>query len=449
MTTDLAFASARTLSARIARREMSAVEVLDSQLARMEALNPALNAVVSLDPDAARCAARHADDAVARRADLGPLHGVPITLKDGHDVAGMRTTLGTAALDRVPERDGTIAARLRAAGAIIVGHTNVPPFLAGYDADNPLFGRTDNPWDSGRTPGGSSGGAAAALAAGMTPVEVGSDLAGSLRIPPHFCGVYGLMATEHRVPVTGFFRPPDGSAQTVRILSSLGPMARDLDDLELILRLVAGPDGLDSDVPPVPLPPRRRRSATSLRLAWAERLPDAPVADDLRTEVERVATEAASAGAAVEQCLPDLDWSDQWVFGELMSLTEVYVPGADPKTLAWYFHALERRDRWMSAWERFFDDHDALILPPAASVAFPHGAGETDRQGLSCVFANLAGLPALTVPAGRSADRRLPIGVQIVGPRWSEIRLLDIAGCLEDLGILPGFRPPPDVGIGG
>ncbi|MDN5856555.1 MAG: amidase [Actinomycetia bacterium] len=444
MTTDIAFASARTLAARIARRELSAVEVLDAQLARMEALNPGLNAVVSPDPDAARDSARRADDVLARGYDVGPLHGVPITLKDGHDVAGMRTTLGTSMLDRVPDRDGTVAARLRAAGAIIVGHTNVPPFLADYSAENAIFGRTNNPWNPECTPGGSSGGAAAALAAGMTPVEVGSDLAGSLRVPPHFCGVYGLMATEHRIPITGFFRPPDGAAQSVRILSSLGPMARDLDDLELMLRLIAGPDGLDSDVPPVPMPPRRKRLADTLRLAWAPAVPDAPVAEELRSEAERVATEAATSGAIVDQRLPDLDWSNQWVFGELMSLTEVYAPDAEPKTLAWYFHALERRDRWMSAWERFFNDYDALILPPAASVAFPHGASGADVQGLNCVFVNLAGLPALTVPAGRSAGGRLPIGIQIVGPRWSEIQLLDLATCLEDLGILPGFQPPEE-----
>jgi amidase len=445
VTADIAFTSARELAGRIAAREVSAVEVLDAQLTRVGAINPGLNAVVSLDPDAARDAARRADDALARGMDVGPLHGVPITLKDGHDVAGMRTTIGTPVFDRVPDRDGTVAARLRAAGAIIVGHTNVPPFLADYTADNPIFGRTNNPWDPQRSAGGSSGGAASALASGLTPVEVGSDLAGSLRVPPHFCGVYGLMATEHRIPVTGFFRPIDGAAQSVRIMSSLGPMARDLDDLELTLRLVAGPDGFDSDVPPVALPARRKRSAGTLRLAWAPALPDAPVTDELRAEVERVASEAATAGAVVQQRLPDLGWSDQWVFGELMSLTEVYAPDAEQKTLDWYFHALERRDRWMSAWERFFDDYDALLLPPAASVAFPHGATGTDEQGLNCVFANLAGLPALTLPAGRSNDGHMPIGVQIVGPRWSEIRLLDIAACLEDLGILPGFVPPEHI----
>jgi amidase len=154
-----------------------------------------------------------------------------MTLKDGHDAAGLRTTVGTTLFDRVADQDGTVAARLRTAGAIIIGHTNVPSFLANdLQSANPVFGRTGNPWDPERTPGGSSGGAAAALAAGMTPLEVGSDLAGSVRVPSHFCGVYGFKTTEHRVPFTGFFRQPTGVPRSVRILSSLGPMARDLGD---------------------------------------------------------------------------------------------------------------------------------------------------------------------------------------------------------------------------
>lgn len=159
----------------------------------------------------------------------------------GHDVAGLRSTLGTEIFDRDPARDGTVAARLRAAGAIIVGHSNVPSMLAAYRTDNEIFGRTNNTWDLGRTPGGSSGGGTAALAAGLTPIEVGSDYGGSLRLPANFCGVYGLMATERRVPLTGFWPPRPGMPRWLRGLVSLGPMARDLDDLEVVLRVIAGP----------------------------------------------------------------------------------------------------------------------------------------------------------------------------------------------------------------
>lgn len=192
--------SARHLAEKIADRQVSAVEALDAHLARIERRNPSVNAVVSLDIEAARRQAEAADIALARGEAGGPLHGVPLTLKDGNDVAGPRTTLGTERFDRVATEDGTVAARLRAAGAIIIGHTNVAPFLADYQSANAIFGRTSNPWNLGRTAGGSSGGAAAAVAAGMTPFEVASDLGGSIRLPAHFCGVYGLKPTEGRVP---------------------------------------------------------------------------------------------------------------------------------------------------------------------------------------------------------------------------------------------------------
>ncbi|MGH3714019.1 MAG: amidase [Micromonosporaceae bacterium] len=445
---DLAYLPARELARRIRHRELTAADALEAALARIDRHNPALNAVVSMQVGAARRAAAEADATLRRGAPLGPLHGVPVTLKDCHDVAGMRTTVGSEVFDRVPGRDGAVAARLKTAGAVIVGHTNVPPFLADYVSDNPIFGRTHNPWNLDRTPGGSSGGAAAALAAGMTPLEVGSDLAGSLRLPPHFCGVYGLKATERRIPTTGFFRPPDGVPPSVRILGSLGPMARDLDDLELVLRLLSGPDGMDTDVPPVPLPARLACDPATLRLAVAPALPQATVAPALREQVTRVAAAASDTGAQVREALPELDWAEQRLFGELLAITEVFVPGAEPKTLAWYFEALARRDRFITAWHRFFEGYDALVLPPAATVAFGHEVTDTSHQGYMMIFANLAGLPVLTVPAGRDGDG-LPVGVQLVGPQWSEVRLLEIAAALEAASVLPGFTAPPGFREGG
>ena len=449
------------LAGRLRQRRLSAVDALEAHLERIEKHNRALNAVVSLDTDRARAAAEAADAALGRDEVRGPLHGVPMTLKDGHDVAGLRTTVGTFELDRVADEDGTVAARLRAAGAIIIGHTNVAPWLADYQSANPVFGRTSNPWDTGRTAGGSSGGAAAALAAGMTPLEVASDLAGSARLPAHFCGVYGLKTTENRVPPTGFFRPPYGAPWSVRIMGSLGPMARDLGDLELGLAVVAGSDARYGDVPPVPLdrPPRRRLS--ELRLAVAPTLPGATAASALRQQVERVAAQAADAGARVEERLPDVDWDDlHALFGDLLAtITGIFDPGSElrdeQRTLAWYLAALDRRDRFVATWQAFFDDVDALLLPPAMTTAFPHcepGAPlEVDgvtvdfgAQGLPLVFANLTGLPGLVAPAGLDGDG-LPAGVQLVGPRWSEPRLLAIAGELERAGVLPGFSPPPGV----
>jgi amidase len=444
---DLCHLPARVLADRMRKRELSAVEVLDAYIQRIDRLNPTLNAVVSADYDLARQAAAEADRKVARGESLGPLHGVPMTTKDGHDVAGLRTTIGTERFDHVPERDGTVAARLRAAGAIHLGHSNVPPLLAEYRTDNPIFGRTNNPWDLNRTPGGSSGGGTAALAAGLTPIEAGSDYGGSLRLPPHFCGVYGFMTTEHRVPLTGFWPPPEGTPRSLRILMSLGPMARDLDDLELVLRVMAGPDGQDTDVPPMPLRSRERIRLTGLRLAAVPALPGAAVAASLRAEIERIAAAVSDAGAHVEDRLPRVDWDDLALSAELMTaVTSVFDPGAripgDYRTLAWYLTALDRRDRFMSAWEDFFGAYDALILPPGTTTAFTHDSSDDFGQGCQLVFANLAGLPVLAVPAGRD-EAVLPIGIQIVGPRWSEIRLLEIAAALEEAGILPKFTWPP------
>ncbi|HEX3552492.1 MAG TPA: amidase [Thermoanaerobaculia bacterium] len=452
--------TARVLAGRLRRRQLTAVEVLEAHLERIEERNPALHAVVSLDAGRARNLAEAADAALRREEVQGPLHGVPMTLKDAHDVAGLRTTVGTAALDRVADTDGTVAARLRAAGAIVIGHTNVAAWLADpLQTTNPVFGRTCNPWDLERTPGGSSGGAAAALAAGMTPLEVASDLAGSIRLPAHFCGVYGLKTTEHRVPFTGFFRQPDGVPRSVRILSVLGPMARDLGDLELTLRILAGPDGQDGDVPPVPLGPRRRLRLQDLRLAVAPVLPGDKVAKSVRQQVERVAAQASDAGARVDERLPEIDWDDLYkLFGDLVTtITSLFSPGAhlrdEQRTLSWYFAALERRDRLSAAWQKYFADLDGLLLAPAPRSAFAHCEpgtpiavdGETVSYwelGRAQTICNVAGLPGLAVPAGRDDDG-LPIGLQIVGPLWSEMRLLEIARELERAEILPGFQAPP------
>jgi amidase len=451
---------ARVLARRLRRRQLTAVEALEAHLQRIEERNPALNAVVSLDADRARKLAEAADAALRRDEIRGPLHGVPMTLKDAHDAAGLRTTVGTAELDRIADEDGTVAARLRAAGAILIGRTNVAAWLGDpLQTTNPVLGRTCNPWDPERTPGGSSGGAAAALAAGMTPLEVGSDLAGSIRLPACFCGVYGLKTTEHRVPFTGFFRQPDGVPRSVRILSCLGPMARDLGDLELALRVIAGPDGQDGDVPPVPLDSRRRLRLQDLRLAVAPALPGGKIAKGIRQRIERVAAQASDAGARVEESLPDIDWEDLYkLFGDLVAtITGLFSPGAhlrdEQRKLSWYFAALERRDRLAAAWQRFFVGFDGLILAPAATNAFTHREPgtpvEVDGEAVSYweigsaqAICNLTGLPGLAVPAGLD-EQGLPVGIQIAGPLWSELRLLEIARALERAGVLPGFQAPP------
>lgn len=448
--------TARDLASALASGRVSATEVLEAHLRRIDERNGALTAVVSLDPDGARQRARAADDARSAGHHLGPLHGVPMTLKDGNDVAGLRTTIGTHELDHVPSADGTVAKRLRAAGANIVGHTNVAAWLADHQSANPVFGRTSNPWDTSRTAGGSSGGAAAAVASGMSSVDVGSDMVGSLRQPASFCGVYALKPTEHRVPLTGFFRSPDAGPRPVRIMVSLGPVTRSLEDLELLLSLISGPDGLDSDVAAVPFEHRPDTASAALRLAVARTIPGAPVAKVLRDRVDQVAGAVADAGGVVEEALPDISWDAQAaLYGELLqTLTTVFSPGGgSPPTLARYLELLDTRDKIIAAWERFFDRYDALLMPPAATVAYPHSDGRTpleidggrmpyQEQGLVFALSNLNGLPGLVMPAGLDPDG-MPAGIQLVGARWREPVLLAIGRGLESAGVTPGFQAPP------
>ena len=290
---DIAFSSTSELAAAIRRGAVSATDVLDAQLAQIEKHNPALNAVITLDADGARKQARAADKAVKRGDPLGPLHGVPFTLKDAHETAGMRTTVGFPPFaDYVPAEDSVVVARLKAAGAILVGKTNAAMLLGDFQTGNPLFGRTNNPWDVERTPGGSSGGAAAALAAGMTPFEIGTDMQSSIRLPAHFCGVFGLKPTENRVSLEGGFPNPGGDPRTIHIMSCIGPMARNAEDLALLYRIIAGPDARDTDLQPVPVDDVPTLAVKDLRIAYAPTFPGFPVAADIRKAVEDAGEEA-------------------------------------------------------------------------------------------------------------------------------------------------------------
>ena len=261
------FASATDIAAAVRAGEVSALEVVEAHLAHIHQHNPSLNAIVTLDEEGARAAARAADEARARGEPLGPLHGVPVTIKDAIETAGLRTTVGSPLLaDHVPDEDAVAVARLRAAGAIVLGKTNVPVLSAAAQTSNPIFGRTNNPWDVSRTPGGSSGGSAAAVASGMSPLDLGADIGGSLRIPASFCGVCSLKPTEHRVPTAGHIPPLPGYPQAVRHMNTLGPLARTVDDLTLALRVIAGPHRRQPDVPPVPLGPMPDMALDGLRL---------------------------------------------------------------------------------------------------------------------------------------------------------------------------------------
>ena len=329
---------------------VSATEVLKAHLAQIEAHNPALNSVVTLDVERAYERAQKADAALARGKVWGPLHGVPFTLKDAHATAGMRTTTGFPPLaDYVPQEDSTVTARLKAAGGILMGKTNVPMMLADYQSANPIFGRTNNPWDVERMPGGSSGGAAAALASGMTPFEIGTDLSASIRIPAHFCGVFGLKPTEQRVPLTGMI-PGLPGPRPVRIMSCIGPMARTVEDLALLYSIIAGPDGQDTEVAPVPVDEMPELVLKDLRVAFAPTFPGIPVATEMRAAVEELARQLTPICAAVEEVpLPQADFNQDLArAGEMIGMmTGAFQPEAQehPTTLTQYLEALHNRDQ--------------------------------------------------------------------------------------------------------
>ncbi len=451
------YRSASDLARSIRRRELSAVEVLEAHLAQIEARNPALNAVITLDAESARRRAREADAALDRGEVWGPLHGLPLTLKDGHSVAGMRTTAGWKPLaEHVPERDGSVAARLKGAGAIIMGKTNVPTLLGDYQCYNPIFGRTNNPWNPERTPGGSSGGAAAALAAGMTPLEVGSDVGGSIRIPSHFCGLFGLKPTEHRVSLAGHIPEPPGTPRTARAMAVIGPMARTIEDLDLAFRILAGPDPGDLDVPPVPLREVAQPALKGLQIAWSPSLPGGRVSAAIRQAVERTANLLAGEGAQVEQALPHLDYDRArtafWTLTDtIFKAMQPPAEGQRTFTAADWLMALHERDQAAAAVERFLADHDLLLCPVAASTAIAHCKPGTpvpvddeplpymDAFALSQLF-SLTGHPTLTIPVGLDPDG-LPIGLQLVARRWDEEHLLAVGAAVA--AVTGSFQRPP------
>jgi len=452
---NLVFSSTAELAAAIRAKQVSAMEVLDSHLAQIDRHNPPLNAVVTLDAERAHQQAREADAALARGEVWGPLHGVPFTLKDAHSTAGMRTTTGTPELDHVPSEDSTVTARLKAAGGILIGKTNTAMMLADYQTNNPIFGRTLNPWKLERTPGGSSGGAAAAVAAGMTPFEIGTDLSGSIRIPAHFCGLFGLKPTEHRVSTAGLI-PGLPPPRSVRIMSCIGPMARTAEDLALIYAIIAGPDGRDTEVPPVPIEIVPELRLKDLRIAIAPTFPGFPVAAAVRDAVEELARALSPLCAAVEEAaLPELDFNQELMSagGLIGMMTGAFQTEGDegPVTLAQYLEALHRRDQAMIAWERFFQAWDVLLCPPSMAAAFPHCETGTPLQvdgqeasywmiSAHCTIFNYTGHPAVVLPDKLDRDG-LPIGVQIVGKRWDESRLLAAAKALSE--ITGGFKRPP------
>jgi amidase len=456
------FMTTTELARRLLAGELSAIDAVEGYLTRIVAHHGQLNAVVTLDATRARERAHLADAARARGESWGPLHGVPFTLKDAISTAGVRTTVGHASLDHVPGVDATVAARLQAAGAILLGKTNVPPFLMRAQTDNDLFGRTNNPHALQRTVGGSSGGSGAAVAAGLTGFDIGSDMSGSIRIPANYCGVYGLKPSAGRIPTTGHLPPPPGVAKADRMMAVLGPLARSVDDLALLFRVLAGPDGSDVDVPPVPVAPIMARDPRSLRIAFLPAFPDVPTSRAVSAATREVAERLARAGAHVEERAPfsfeamRTAWAAYLscvgaTMQETMAATLPAGPrAAVPPTLGEWAHAQYLRDQVIVELEGLFQSFDAFLCPLGISEAFPHGPPKgtlipVDGTPVESRFVdhylfpfNLTGSPAVALPAARHEG--LPIGVQLAGKRWGDEALLGVALGVDTL--LDGFMAP-------
>lgn len=359
----------------------------------------------------------------------------------------MRTTMGFPPLDHAPSEDSTVTARLKAAGGILMGKTNVQLLLNdALQSTNPIFGRSNNPWDTKRSPGGSSGGAAAAIASGMTPFDIGSDLAGSIRIPAHFCGLFGLKPTENRVSSAGFFPDPNHTPRSIRIIMSLGPMARTIEDLELLFSILAGSDSRDPEVHPVPVGDVPALKLKDLRIASATVFKEMPIAADIGAALSELTDLLGKAGAKIsDTALPSLDFGlEGRRTGELLGMVSgVFQPQEQPTTLAQYMEVLHKRDQSIRVWEEFFDRWDVLLCPVSITSAIPHCEpgtaltvnGQSVEYGLGnahCAIFNYTGHPAVVLPYKRD-QQGLPIGIQLVGKRWNEARLLGIAKAIAQI----------------
>ena len=468
MTDELTYLSAVELARRIAERALSPVEVMESTLARIDAVQPALNAFCFVYPDEALAAARAAERAVMAGAALGPLHGVPIAIKDFTPTKGKTTTRGSYAFEHwVPDRDALIVRRLKDAGAIMVGKTTTPEFAYSSFTESPLWGITRNPWDTGRTPGGSSGGSGAAVAAGCVPLAEGTDMGGSVRIPAAWCGIVGLKPSLGRIPM-------DILPSVFDSISHFGPLARTVADAALFFGVAQGPDDCDiQSLKPaldVPVPPAGK--VEGLRLALSPDLGFYAVDPEVEANTRAAAAALESAGARVEEVA--LAWTKEqsdahkayWrvylaaAFGDLLP---EFRDRMDPHVVALMeagqamgavaFKQLEalRTQQWLEL-ARVFEEFDALLCPTMALPAPPVEMNdsdftEVDEQGrvhaldMTEMFNNVSQCPALSVPSGFTSGG-LPTGLQIVGRRFEDLTVLDIGAGLEAVRPWAERKPP-------
>jgi amidase len=479
---DLDFASAIDAAKLIRQRKASSRELTARMLERIKKFNPELNAVVNVLSDQSLTEARRADEAQAHREPLGPLHGVPILVKDAFEIANVPTTGGIPQLAQYrPTTDSEVVRRLRAAGAVILGNTNVPFVLNDWQSYNSIYGTTNNPWDLKRTPGGSSGGSTAALAAGLAYLSPGSDRSGSLRVPADFCGVYAHKPSLNIVPLRGWFpSPPGGPPQLPETLSVAGPIARSAKDLLLAMQIMGGPDGAEALAYRWSMPVPRRQRLTDYRVGFVLDDDNCPVDVPVRKRLQETVAALKTAGVQVREGWPrGIDPQAQYRdYLYLLFSSLGMPPGVKPEGLQGLAAKadgsvgsimaqanLDPHGRYLDherlqvdarlAWQAGFGEIDVFLMPASFVAAFPHDHSEPQvsrrlvtsdgpRPYLDLMFwnafATLAGLPSTAAPVGRT-DQGLPVGVQIVGPYLEDATPIDFADRLASL--IGGFVPPP------
>ncbi|RDI55487.1 amidase [Nocardia mexicana] len=478
------FQSAEQLSAALRAGAVTSRELTEEAIARIERDDKAINAICVRTFDRARAAARRADDMRARGEDR-PLLGIPVTVKESYNIAGLPTTWGMPQhADFVPAEDALQVSRLEAAGAVVLGKTNVPLVLRDIQSFNEIYGTTNNPWDHDRTSGGSSGGSAAALAAGFGALSLGSDLAGSLRTPAHFCGIYAHKPTLGLAPTRGMVAPPAPALPVELDLAVVGPMARTARDLTLLLDVMAGPDPLTHGIGyDIALPPARHERLSDFRVLIVDEHPLIPTGSAVRAGVNRVAEALADAGARVERHTPLLpDMTEAATLYMLLMLSnaaaglpvDVYEQlrtraaslSADDGSLdaarlrgmvlshRGWVEANNRREHHRHGWRQLFAEFDVVVCPITPTPAFPHDHNDglenrhIDIDGVEYPYfdqlvwagmATMPGLPATAIPTGRSPEG-LPVGVQLIGPMFEDRTPLRLAELLEEK--IGGFQAP-------
>ncbi len=458
MQEDVCFFSATELARQIRNKSLSPVEVVKAHLERIAAINPKINAIVTL-ADNVMDKAQAAEAAVMKGKTLGPLHGVPFTCKDLFDVAGVRTTRGSKLFERrVAATDATVVSRLKQAGGIFLGKTNVPEFALWWETDNLVFGRTNNPWNLERTPGGSSGGEVAAIISGLSPLGIGSDVGGSVRAPAHHCGIVGFKATHGRVPLTGHW--PEVLLQYMHV----GPMARTVNDVALALQLMSGPDSIDPYAMPVPPPelPNGEIVLPKLHIGWSTELGDNPVDQEVCEVVEEAANTLAALGLEVEKVtLETLIHNDALTISAVIFAAEAgfyfepIIAGHEAELYPFmrerlaaprpeqndYLKARSDCETLRHDMASYFRQYDLFLCPTLPLPSYPHGLPEISiggntvkarRQLCTTLPWNLTGSPAISIPFGQSSEG-LPVGVQLVGRHFEETTILKVATALENL----------------